>query len=32
LAKIAAYRRFTDTIRRIATSANLLPIKSCLLD
>src|SRR5216683_2965592 len=31
LAKMAAYRRFTETIRRIAASPNFLPIKSCLL-
>src|SRR5713101_2591770 len=30
--KMAAYRRFTDTNRRIASNASLLPIKSCLLD
>src|SRR5260370_41259279 len=29
---MAAYRRFTDTNRRIASSASLLPIESCPLD
>src|SRR6267154_667556 len=32
LAKMAAYRRFTDTNSRMANSPNLLPIKSRLLD
>jgi hypothetical protein len=29
---MAAYKRFTDANRRIANSANLLLMKSCLLD
>src|SRR5439155_11414417 len=32
LRQMAAYKRFTDTNTRIASSASLLPINSCPLD